>query len=90
MSTSDDALVSKAAQGDEEALRALLERYGMDIRNELQISSKWRGVVDAADVMQVTYLEAFLQILRVSKEPDRWCQWLRLSGCRLGSNFLFR
>ena len=60
---SDDELVAKASQGDAAALRALLERHGLAIGQELEISPKWRGVVDADDVMQVTYLEAFLRIL---------------------------
>jgi RNA polymerase sigma-70 factor (ECF subfamily) len=56
----------------------LLERHGLSIRNELKISPKWRGVVDADDVMQVTYLEAFLRILDFQPTgPGAFRGWLR-------------
>ncbi len=76
--TSDDELVTRATQGDTAALRALLERYGLPIRNDLKISAKWNGVVDADDVMQVTYLEAFLRIGDFQPTgPDAFRSWLR-------------
>jgi RNA polymerase sigma-70 factor (ECF subfamily) len=76
--TPDDELVARATQGDAEALRALLERHGLPIRNGLQISSKWNGVVDADDVMQVTYLEAFLRILDFQgRGTEAFRSWLR-------------
>ena len=61
--TSEDELLANATQGDAAALGMLLESHGLSIRQELKISPKWLGVVDADDVMQVTYLEAFLRIL---------------------------
>src|SRR3990172_4348045 len=76
--TSEDELVAKATQGDAAALRALLERHGLPIRNELKISPQWNGVVDADDVMQVTYLEAFLRILDFQATgPGAFQAWLR-------------
>ena len=76
--TSEDDLLANAAQGDAAALRALLERYGLPIRNALEISSKWKGVVDADDVMQVTYLEAFLRIAEFhATGPGAFRAWLR-------------
>ncbi len=78
MITSDDELVAKATHGDAEALRALLEHHGLSIRNELKISPKWNGVVDADDVMQVTYLEAFMRILDFQAAgTDAFRSWLR-------------
>ncbi len=55
-----DELVTKAAAGSEEALSELLTRYGPTVRERLHIDPIWRSTVDAADIMQVTYLEAFL------------------------------
>jgi RNA polymerase sigma-70 factor, ECF subfamily len=51
-----------AVAGDVEALSALLETHGASIRQQLSIDRKWSSVLDPEDVMQVTYLEAFLRI----------------------------
>jgi len=71
MSGSDDALLEKAARADAEALSTLLKRYGPQVRRELNISEQWRSVLDPDDVMQVTYVEAFLRIDHFTpKGPD--------------------
>lgn len=59
-------LVARAGAGDQGALVALLGEYGPRVRARLagKISSTWQSVLDADDVMQVTYLEAFLRIDR--------------------------
>ena len=69
--TVDDthALVRKAIAGDADAVTGLLDRYGPDVERSLSISREWRSVLDPADVMQVTYFEAFLQIPQY--DPDR-------------------
>lgn len=70
-------LETAAAQGDTDALRSLLLLHGPAIERSLDIPTKWRGVLDAADVMQVTYLEAFLHITRC--DPTRgepFARWL--------------
>src|SRR5262245_23679710 len=64
MTAASEELLSKAVGGDTAALATLLERYGGDVRGRLQIEPKWSSLIDADDVMQVTYLEAFLQIRR--------------------------
>jgi RNA polymerase sigma-70 factor, ECF subfamily len=45
-----------------EALTALLEHFGPSVRRGLSIGKRWWGTLDADDVMQVTYLEAFMRI----------------------------
>lgn len=64
MSPYEDELLQKAITGDTTALCELLERYGPEVRCKLRIAPAWRPMVSAEDVMQVTYLEAFLQIGR--------------------------
>ena len=62
MSPEQVTLVSRAVAGDKDALSDLLQQFGPDVEAALFISPKWQGALDAADVMQVTYLEAFTQI----------------------------
>jgi RNA polymerase sigma-70 factor (ECF subfamily) len=47
----------------------LLDQYAPDVERSLVIARECRSVLEPADVMQVTYLEAFLQI--TSFDPDR-------------------
>lgn len=58
------ACVQGAVAGDEEALSELLAVFGPEVRERLKskIGPQWRGTLDEDDVMQVTYLEAFLRI----------------------------
>jgi len=71
-------LLRKAVAGDDDALETLLEQHGPDVERGLRIGREWRSVLEPADVMQVTYLEAFEQIARF--DPDRaepFEAWLR-------------
>jgi RNA polymerase sigma-70 factor (ECF subfamily) len=52
---------NKAAAGDQDAISRLLHAYGPQVRRTLSISPQWQALVDAEDVMQVTYLEAFMR-----------------------------
>ncbi len=54
--------IARARAGDDDALSALLEQFGPRTRTALRISPVWVSHVDADDVMQVTYMEAFLRI----------------------------
>jgi len=54
--------LASAVAGDRDALGRLLERYGPAVAANLQIGARWRGSLDAGDVMQVSYIEAFLHI----------------------------
>lgn len=70
--------VARAVTGDKEALGELLEIFGPQIEAGLTISPTWRGSLDSADVMQVTYLEAFMQIGRFDAgRPEAFSGWLR-------------
>lgn len=61
-----DSLLSHAIQGNPEALTALLERYGPACRRRIRdlLGDRYRSVFDEDDVMQETYVEAFLAIRR--------------------------
>lgn len=54
--------LAKAVAGDPGALTRLLERYGPQVRAGLRISNRWQSIIDPDDVMQITYLEAFMRI----------------------------
>lgn len=73
-----DGLLNRAVQGDTGALSELLRRHGPAVEQTLRISRQWRTALDPADVMQVTYLEAFMEIGRF--DPVRagsFAAWLR-------------
>lgn len=73
------ALLNQAREGDAESLRALLERFGGQVWNAIHadIGPTWRAALDADDVMQVTYMEAFLNVARLAAtdEPG-FVSWL--------------
>ncbi|NOX57357.1 MAG: sigma-70 family RNA polymerase sigma factor [Planctomycetes bacterium] len=60
-------IITRAVAGNQDALRILLEHYGPIVARQIdgRIGRRWRGLLEADDVMQVTYLEAFLQIDRI-------------------------
>ncbi len=62
-------LVERAVGGDADSLGELLARFGPRVEARLQIGRPWRTMLEPGDVMQVTYLEAFLQIS--SFRPDQ-------------------
>lgn len=77
MSGSDIELLKAAKTGDADALTELLARHGPEVRRRLVIGSVWQAVIDAADVMQVTYLEAFLRIYQFeARTSDSFRAWL--------------
>lgn len=55
-------LVMRAVQGDADGLSELMAIYGPRIESNLKINRTWRTMIEPGDVMQITYLEAFLQI----------------------------
>lgn len=74
----DDERLARAVAGDSSALAGLLEDHGPDVRDQLRIDSKWTSVIDVDDVMQVTYLEAFLQFSRFQPQGiPAFVGWLR-------------
>ncbi|MBL9121475.1 MAG: sigma-70 family RNA polymerase sigma factor [Phycisphaerae bacterium] len=84
-SQEDASLVAAAVGGDLEALSELLAHVGPAVEAGLSIHRRWRGLLDPSDVMQVTYLEAFLAIRSFDKRsPGHFQAWLR----RLAENNL--
>jgi RNA polymerase sigma-70 factor (ECF subfamily) len=80
MAVEDAQLISDAVGGDAEAMRSLLERHGPQVWHEIRtnIGKQWQSMVDADDVMQVTYVEAFLHIRNLTaREPAGFVAWLR-------------
>lgn len=76
----ESELTTRAVKGDEEALALLLEREGPIVRERLEprINPVWRPSFDADDVMQITYMEAFLRIARfVPVGPGSFRAWLQ-------------
>jgi len=68
MVDSEDELVKRAVGGDMSALTSLLEQNCGAVRAMLNIDRKWASVLDPDDVLQVTFLEAFLQIGKFEAE----------------------
>src|SRR5262245_50784441 len=60
----ESELIVQAVAGDESALSDLLVRCGPIVRAHIAplISNAWHSVLEADDIMQVTYMEAFLRI----------------------------
>ncbi|QDV89857.1 ECF RNA polymerase sigma factor SigE [Phycisphaerae bacterium RAS2] len=77
MIESEDDLVKRAVGGDMAALATLLEQNCAAVRAMLNIDRKWASVLDPDDVLQVTCLEAFLQIGKFNaKGPGAFLGWL--------------
>ena len=64
MQESEQQLVTSATEGDGDALEELLSRCDGTLRARMQskIAAQYQGAFDVDDVLQVTYLEAFLRI----------------------------
>lgn len=79
MTGAEIQLLDRAIAGDTAALRPLLEQYGSHVRAVVRakIGQRWQAVLDEDDVMQVTYLEAFLHIEQlVARDPASFVAWL--------------
>ena len=87
MAVSDGDLMRQAARGDRDALAHLLARHGPTIRTQLagRIPRHWRPVLSIDDVMQQTYIDAFVDLDRfVPNGKDSFAAWLRsLAKCNL-------
>jgi len=66
-------LVERATAGDPDSLGELLARFGPRVEAHLRIGRLWQTMLEPGDVMQVTYLEAFLQIS--SFRPEQFNQF---------------
>jgi len=58
----DDAAVERAVAGDRDELERLLRLCEPGVRASIRIAPLWRRSLDADDVVQVSFLEAFLRI----------------------------
>lgn len=79
MAASETDLVARAIRGDSEALTDLLEQEGPAVRQRIEstLNSVWRSSFDPDDVMQVSYMEAFMQIGRFQPGgPGSFRAWL--------------
>ena len=79
MSAIDPSLLQEAVEGDTAALRVLLEHFGGEVRKRIsgRIDKRWRASLDEDDVMQVTYLEAFLHIDQLTaRDSTSFLAWL--------------
>lgn len=79
MLDAEAALLQRAVEGDSVALRALLEAFGGKVRQRLagRIDKRYRALLDEDDVMQVTYLEAFLHIDQLTaRDTPAFVAWL--------------
>ncbi|MDX2132975.1 MAG: sigma-70 family RNA polymerase sigma factor [Planctomycetota bacterium] len=77
----DAELIAAGVAGDRTAATELLKRHGGTVRSRLagKISPVWQSVVDADDVMQVTYLEAFLRLPSFQpRHEGSFLAWLTL------------
>ena len=77
---SEAQLAERARSGDEKALVRLLECNAQELQAQVaaRIGTKYRGLFDADDILQVTFLEAFLRIQSlVPGAPGSFAAWLR-------------
>jgi RNA polymerase sigma-70 factor (ECF subfamily) len=73
-------LLQQAAQGDQQAWAELLERHGDRLRRmvALRLDRRLRGRVDASDVLQEAYLDAWRRLGAYVNEPAMpFFLWLR-------------
>lgn len=80
MADDESTLLSRVAARDADALRMLLERHGGAVWSAIQgdIAPQWRGMIEADDVMQVTYMEAFLRMDQLAaRDAAGFVAWLR-------------
>ena len=83
MPVAEETLTSAALAGDREALGELLVRCDGELRRRMAegIPRAYRSALDVADVLQVTYLEAFLRVDQFQPDgPGSFLAWLTASA----------
>jgi RNA polymerase sigma factor (sigma-70 family) len=87
VSASDNHLLNQAASGDRHALVQLLEQHGPPVRRRIEgrIPRRWRSALSADDIMQQTYIDAFVDADRlVANGKGSFPKWLgSLAKCNL-------
>jgi RNA polymerase sigma-70 factor, ECF subfamily len=79
MAEAESQLLHEARKGNTEALTALLYAHGPAVRRQVgaALDPRWHRYIDLDDLMQVSYLEAFLSIRRFSsRSEDAFRAWL--------------
>ncbi|MBK7406165.1 MAG: sigma-70 family RNA polymerase sigma factor [Phycisphaerales bacterium] len=77
--SSDDEIIKRAGTGDPDAIATLLREHGPIVRERIapKIGRQWSGLVEVDDVMQVSYLEAFVQCPRLTlRDRAAFVAWL--------------
>jgi RNA polymerase sigma-70 factor (ECF subfamily) len=80
LEAANENTIYRAVQGDEAALVSVLERVGVQLHAEVEsrIGARYRGLVGADDIVQVTCLEVFLRIRSfVPGGPGSFEAWVR-------------
>jgi len=80
MIVSQDTLTTAAIGGDRKALAGLLKRHQDELRQWVagRIGRRYRAALDADDVLQVTFMEAFIRVAQfVPSGPGAFGAWLR-------------
>ncbi|MGE3182960.1 MAG: RNA polymerase sigma factor [Phycisphaerae bacterium] len=68
----------RAIAGDIAELSELLREAAPQLRPQIVINNKWQSVLDVEDVLQVTFVEAFLRIQSFDNVGDgAFLAWLR-------------
>jgi len=79
MADSEDELLDRASRGDRDALVQLFQHHGPRVRAALagQIPRRFRSLLDEQDILQETYVDAFLGIGRFTpKGSAAFTSWL--------------
>jgi len=70
--------IARAVAGDVDELERLLRAIEPELRSGLSIRPLWRRSLEAEDVLQVSFLEAFMRIRSLqSVSPDGFRAWMR-------------
>ncbi len=79
MQPDEAQLIDRATRGDETALSELLASHAPRLRRELdaKLARKWQSILEPDDILQVSFLEAFLRIERFQpRGPGAFYGWL--------------
>jgi len=79
MHLSERELVSQAIAGHQDALSVLLKKHEPYLRKVLsdRIPQRWQSVLSIEDILQETYIDAFLDVGRLSTKRDEpFRSWL--------------
>ncbi len=82
MSGNVDELLPRAVSGDRQAITSLLEVLAPEVRAILstELEPPWQSQIGIDDLLQTTYLEAFLSIRQFTSGPGALKSWLLQIG----------